>query len=140
MHRYARNIIVSLNHWLEGWIDWNIVLDRNGGPNHVGNFCGAPIMIDTETGEVYYTPIYHVLSQFSRTIRPGDKALQVNTQLDGLDSDALHASAAISKNNLVSTQLLNTTKAAISFSLQIGEQFVEVSIPANSVQTIQVQL
>ncbi|MCW8834191.1 MAG: glycosyl hydrolase, partial [Colwellia sp.] len=45
VHRYARNIIVSLNHWLEGWIDWNIVLDKNGGPNHVGNFCGAPIMI-----------------------------------------------------------------------------------------------
>ena len=140
VHRYARNIIVSLNHWLEGWIDWNIVLDRNGGPNHVGNFCGAPIMIDTETGEVYYTPIYHVLSQFSQTIRPGDKALQVDTQLKGLDSDALHASSAISKTNLVSTQLLNTTKAPINFSLQIGEQFVEVSIPANSVQTIQVQL
>lgn len=140
VHRYARNIIVSLNHWLEGWIDWNIVLDRHGGPNHVGNFCGAPIMIDTETGEVYYTPIYHVLSQFSRTIRPGDKALQVETQLNGLDSDALHASSAISKSNLVSTQLLNTTKAPINFSLQIGEQFVDVSIPANSVQTIQVQL
>jgi glucosylceramidase len=140
VHRYARNIIVSLNHWLEGWIDWNIVLDRNGGPNHVGNFCGAPIMIDTETGEVYYTPIYHVLSQFSQTIRPGDKALQVDMQLKGLDSDALHASSAISKNNLVSTQLLNTTKSPIDFSLQIGEQFVEVSIPANSIQTIQVQL
>lgn len=140
VHRYARNIIVSLNHWLEGWIDWNIVLDRHGGPNHVGNFCGAPIMIDTDTGEVYYTPIYYVLSQFSQTIRPGDKALQVDTQLEGLDSDALHASSAISKTNLVSTQLLNTTKAAISFSLQMGEQFVEVSIPANSVQTIQVQL
>ena len=140
VHRYARNIIVSLDHWLEGWIDWNIVLDSNGGPNHVGNFCGAPIMIDIETGEVYYTPIYHVLAQFSRTIRPGDKALQVETQLAGLDSDALHASAAMSKSNLVSTQLLNTTKAAINFSLQIGDQFVEVSIPANSVQTIQVQL
>ncbi len=140
VHRYARNIIVSLDHWLEGWIDWNIVLDRNGGPNHVGNFCGAPIMIDTETGEVYYTPIYHVLAQFSRTIRPGDKALQVDTQLDGLDNDALYASAAISIDNVVSTQLLNTTKAPISFSLQIGEQFVEVLMPANAVQTIRVQL
>ena len=140
VHRYARNIIVSLNHWLEGWIDWNIVLDSNGGPNHVGNFCGAPIMIDTKTGEVYYTPIYYVLSQFSRTIRPGDRALQVNSQLEDLDSDALHASAAINKNNLLSTQLLNTTKEPISFSLQIGSQFVEVLMPANVVQTIRVQL
>ena len=52
VHRYARNIIVSIDHWMQGWIDWNIVLDKNGGPNHVGNYCGAPIMIDTETQKV----------------------------------------------------------------------------------------
>ncbi|MFT6208434.1 MAG: glucosylceramidase [Colwellia sp.] len=140
VHRYARNIIVSLDHWLEGWIDWNIVLDKHGGPNHVGNFCGAPIMIDTETGEVYYTPIYYVLAQFSKTIRPGDTALQVNQQLDGLDKDALHASAAINDNGLVSVQLLNTTKAPINYSLQIGSQYAQVSIAANAVQTVRVKL
>jgi glucosylceramidase len=140
VHRYARNIIVSLDHWLEGWIDWNIVLDKHGGPNHVGNFCGAPIMIDTETGEVYYTPIYYVLAQFSKTIRPGDTALQVNQQLDGLDKDALHASAAINDNGLVSVQLLNTTKAPINYSLQIGSQYTQVSIAANAVQTVRVKL
>ena len=140
VHRYARNIIVSLNHWMEGWIDWNIVLDHNGGPNHVGNFCGAPIMIDTNTGEVYYTPIYHVLAQFSKTIRPGDTALQVYQQLDGLDQDALHASAAINTTGLISVQILNTTKEPISYSLQIGDQYVEVLIAANAVQTVRVQM
>ncbi|WP_223271633.1 glycoside hydrolase family 30 protein [Colwellia hornerae] len=140
VHRYARNIIVSLDHWLEGWIDWNIVLDKQGGPNHVGNFCGAPIMIDTDTGEVYYTPIYYVLAQFSKTIRPGDTALQVNQQLDGLDKDALHASAAINDDGLVSVQLLNTTKAPINYSLQIGSQYAQVSIAANAIQTVRVKL
>lgn len=140
VHRYARNIIVSLNHWVEGWIDWNIVLDHNGGPNHVGNFCGAPIMIDTQTGEVYYTPIYYVLAQFSKTIRPGDTALQVYQALDGLDQDALHASAAINTTGLISVQILNTTKEAISYSLQIGNQYVEVLIAANAVQTVRVQM
>ena len=88
VHRYARNIIVSLDHWVSGWVDWNIVLDRNGGPNHAGNFCGAPIMIDTAKQEIYYTPIYYVLAQFSRTIRPGDRAIQTHRTLDGLDPDA----------------------------------------------------
>lgn len=140
VHRYARNIIVSLDHWLEGWIDWNVVLDKNGGPNHVGNYCGAPIMIDTDTGEVYYTPIYYVLAQFSKTIRPGDKAIQVDKQLDGLDEDAFHASAAINDDNLVSVQLLNTTKQPITYSLKIGGQYANVSIAANAVQTVRVQL
>jgi glucosylceramidase len=140
VHRYARNIIVSLDHWLEGWIDWNIVLDSHGGPNHVGNFCGAPIMIDTETGDVYYTPIYYVLAQFSKTIRPGDTALQVNQQLEGLDKDALHTSAAMNDDGLISVQLLNTTKEPISYSLQIGRQYTQVSIAANAVQTVRVRL
>jgi glucosylceramidase len=140
VHRYARNIIVSLNHWMSGWIDWNIVLDRNGGPNHVGNFCGAPIMIDTDTGQVYYTPVYDVLAQLSRTIRPGDRAVQTARTLGGLDDDALHASAAMNDNGLLSVQLLNTTKQPIRFGLQIGGQYADVTIPANAVQTVRVQL
>lgn len=140
VHRYARNIIVSLNHWMEGWIDWNVVLDQNGGPNHVGNFCGAPIMIDTESGHIYYTPIFYVLAQFSRTIRPGDQAVQADKYLDGLDDDALHASATINNDKLVSVQLLNTTKQPIQYSLQLGAQHALVEIPANSVQTVRIQL
>ncbi len=141
VHRYARNIIVSLDHGMAGWIDWNVVLDRQGGPNHVGNFCGAPIMIDTDTGEVYYTPIFHVLAQFSRTIRPGDRAVATSRRLgEGLDDDALHASAAISEDGLLSVQLLNTTKQPLRFGLQIGAQYADVEIPANAVQTVRVSL
>ena len=140
VHRYARNIIVSLDHWVTGWVDWNIVLDQNGGPNHVGNFCGAPIMIDTQSKQVYYTPIYYVLAQFSQTIRPGDKAVQTQKKLAGLDGDALHACATMNNRNLLSVQMLNTTKNAIAVMLQIGAQFAEVNLPANSVQTVRVQL
>ena len=140
VHRYARNIIVSLNNWMTGWVDWNIVLDKNGGPNHVGNFCGAPIMIDVETQNVYYTPVYYVLAQFSRTIRPGDKAVQAYKYLEGLDDDAIHASATINLDKLLAVQLLNTTKQPLVYKLQIGTQYAEVSIPANSVQTVRIQL
>jgi len=140
VHRYARNIIVSFNHWMSGWIDWNIVLDQDGGPNHVGNFCGAPIMINRKTGQVYYTPIYHVLAQFSRTIRPGDKAVQAIKYLDGLEDDVLHTSATINEDKLLSVQLLNTSKQPVSYKLQIGIQNAKVIIPANAVQTVRVQL
>ena len=140
VHRYARNIIVSLNNWMTGWVDWNIVLDQRGGPNHVGNFCGAPVMIDVETQQVYYTPVYYVLAQFSRTIRPGDKAVQAYRYLDGLDEDALHASATINPDNLMAVQLLNTTRQPVVYKLQIGMQYAEVNIPANSVQTVRIQL
>lgn len=140
VHRYARNIIVSIDHWLTGWVDWNIVLDKNGGPNHVGNYCGAPIMIDTESKKIYYTPVYYVLAQFSRTIRPGDHAVETRKKLNGLKNDALHACATINENKLLSVQLLNTTKNPISCNLQIGHQYAKVPIAANSVQTVRIQL
>ncbi len=140
VHRYARNIIVSIDHWMTGWIDWNVVLDHVGGPNHVGNYCGAPVMINTETGHIYYTPVYYVLAQFSKTIRPGDKAVQTYKTLDGPGEDDLHACATINSENILSVQLLNTTKEDISFKLQIGDQYADLTIVANSVQTVRVQL
>lgn len=140
VHRYARNVIVSLDHWLSGWIDWNIVLDSQGGPNHVRNFCGAPIMVDTATQQVYYTPVYYVLSQFSRTIRPGDRAVQTKLDRAGLGADDLHACATLNAAGLLSVQLLNTTGRQIALTLQIGDSHAELNIPANAVQTVRVQL
>ncbi len=140
VHRYARNIIVSLDHWLTGWIDWNIVLDRQGGPNHVGNFCGAPIMIDTATQEIHYTPVYHVLAQLSRSIRPGDRAVQTRKDLRELAPDDIHLCGTINQAGLLSVQVLNTSAAPIRYSLQLKGSHAVIEIPENSVQTVRVQL
>ena len=140
VHRYARNIIGSLNHWVSGWIDWNPVLDERGGPNHVGNFCGAPIMVNLETKAVYFTPIFDVLSQFSRTIRPGDQAVTVSIQGDTLPEDALHVGATLSPQGLISIQLLNTQTTALTFSLGMLGQHAMITLPANALQTIRVDL
>lgn len=140
VHRYARNIIVSLDHWMTGWVDWNIVLDAQGGPNHVGNFCGAPIMIDTKTQDVYYTPVFDVLAQFSRTIRPGDRALQTQANKPGLNPDDLHFCATVNDAGLMSVQVLNTSARSIKYNLEIAGEFAEINIPENSVQTVRVQL
>jgi glucosylceramidase len=140
VHRYARNIIVSIDHWLRGWIDWNAVLDHNGGPNHVGNYCGAPVMINTETRDVYYTPVYYILAQLSKTIRPGDHAVATKKNAEGLDPDALHACATLNDKNLLTVQVLNTTKGEIRLSLQVRGQYAEINSEANSLKTIQIQL
>jgi len=69
--RYGHAIIGDLNHWTEGWIDWNMVLDRQGGPNHVGNYCDAPIIADAEGGTLHYQSAYFYLCHFSRFLPPG---------------------------------------------------------------------
>lgn len=140
VHRYAQHIITGMNHWLSGWVDWNIVLDKRGGPNHVGNYCGAPIMIDTDSGYVYYTPVFSILSQLSQTIRPGDVVVETSLNLEQSLEGILIASASISPEKKLSVQVFNSGKKALDYALQIGEQSAAVSIPENTLQTLVVQL
>jgi len=69
--RYARSMINDLNRWTVGWIDWNLVLDQQGGPNHVGNFCSAPIHTDAASDTFSLQSSYYYLGHFARFVRPG---------------------------------------------------------------------
>ena len=136
VHRYARYIIEGMNHWLTGFIDWNIVLDSIGGPNHVNNFAAAPVMIDYRNDIIYYTPYYYVLKQFSRSMRPGDVVLSCQPSEI---SDQIFVCATKNGEGQIAVNILNTG-GAISFPLQVGEYTAMVEMPANSVETILVKL
>lgn len=136
VHRYARDVIVGLNHGLSGWMDWNVVLDSEGGPNHVGNFCGAPIMIDRQTKQIHYTPLFHVMTHFGRTIRPGDRVLTTTRELAGLDDDAIRACATRNDDGRIAVQMLNTSKDAMTVDLEIDGAVAALDVPANAVMTV----
>ena len=136
VHRYAQYIIDGLNHWMTGFCDWNIVLDEIGGPNHVSNFCGAQVMVDAANEDIYFTPYYYVLKQFSRSMRPGDIVLGVNADVN----DKLHVCAVRKHDGSIAVNMLNTGKDALIFPLQIDDHIARVQLPANSVETIIVKL
>lgn len=69
--RYARNIIGDFSNWCEAFIDWNLTLDEMGGPNHVGNYCDAPILSDTIKDELIFNSSYYHIGHFSKHINPG---------------------------------------------------------------------
>ncbi len=79
---YGRNIIKdSLNH-SEGFIEWNLLLNEEGGPNHVGNYCEAPIFFDRREKRLRYNPSYYYIGHFSRFIEPGAKRIHLNKSAD----------------------------------------------------------
>ncbi|MEE1199785.1 MAG: hypothetical protein U0L09_03955, partial [Christensenellales bacterium] len=59
--RYAHEYIGDLDHGANIILDWNLYLDQQGGPNHVQNFCSAPVMCDVNTGEVIRNSTQKVL-------------------------------------------------------------------------------
>ena len=131
VYRYARDIIGDLNNWVEGWIDWNMVLDSKGGPNWAKNFCVAPVIVDPETDEVYYTPIYYVLSHFSKHLRPGSQVIGVDNP-----DESLMVTAVQDSDNSYAVVILNQSKEPKAFSLQLGEKQMDVSISGQAIQTI----
>ena len=63
-------MINDLNRWTVGWIDWNLLLDETGGPNHVGNFCSAPMLADTAARQLLPQSSYFYIGHFARFVRP----------------------------------------------------------------------
>lgn len=73
--RYGRSMINDFNGGAVGWTDWNILLDETGGPNHVQNFCYAPVHADTKTGQLIYMNSFYYIGHFSKFIKPGAKRI-----------------------------------------------------------------
>lgn len=70
---YAHDIIQDLLHWTAGWIDWNLALDPQGGPNWARNFVDSPIIVNTTSQEFYKQPMYYALAHFSKFVLPKSK-------------------------------------------------------------------
>jgi|UniRef100_UPI00404ACFBA glucosylceramidase len=127
---YARQMIGDMSNWVCGYIDWNIVLDQRGGPNHVGNFCDAPVLVDTNTKEIRYTPAFFYIAHFSKFVIPGAHRIASSGGPAELQSIAF----ANPDGSLV-TIVLNETAAAVAFSLSANGDPRACSIAAHAIQT-----
>ena len=68
---YGENMIQDFNNGAVAWTDWNILLDETGGPNHVKNFCFAPIHAKSTDGSLHLMNSYYYIGHFSKFVRPG---------------------------------------------------------------------
>ncbi len=131
VNRYARDIIGCLNNWVDGWVDWNMVLDKQGGPNWFENWCVAPVIVDPDADEVYFTPLYYIMAHFSKYIRPNAKIIAVD-----ISDEELMATAAINPDGSTTVVIFNETEIPKSINLILHNKTVEFSIDAQAIQTI----
>ncbi|MDO6596549.1 glycoside hydrolase family 30 protein [Oceanihabitans sp. 2_MG-2023] len=131
VNRYARDIIGCLNNWVDGWVDWNMVLDKQGGPNWFENWCVAPVIVDPEADEVYFTPLYYTMSHFSKYIRPGAVVLGVENS-----DPSLLVTAAKNPEGSIAIVAFNEGKETKNFNLSLHEKNITIKINAQAIQTI----
>ena len=127
--RYGDSIINDFNSGAVAWTDWNILLDNKGGPNHVGNFCFAPI--HENNGELIYTPTYYYIGHFSKFIRPDAKRVSAVPS-----RSVLQTTSWLNTDNSLVTVVMNSGDTAVNYRLYIGNQETSVSIPAHAMQTL----
>jgi glucosylceramidase len=128
--RYARSIINDLNRWTVGWIDWNLLLDTTGGPNHVGNLCSAPILADAKADALLHQSSFYYLGHFARFIRPG--AVRV---LCAASRQALECTAFLNVDGSLAVVVLNRTEDEIDCALRVDGTMHRLSLPARSIGT-----
>lgn len=134
VNRYARDMIGCMNNWVDGWIDWNMVLDRQGGPNWFKNWCVAPVIVDPEADEVYFTPLYYTMSHFSKYIRPGAQRIGFE-----LSDDKLQVTAAQNKDGSIVLVVFNEENETRTVRINLQGKTKDISINGQAIQTVTVQ-
>lgn len=129
--RYAVDIIGCLNNYVDGWVDWNMLLDRQGGPNWFKNWCVAPVIVDPEKDEVYFTPLYYTMAHFSKFIRPG----AVRIGFENPDA-ALMVTAVENPDGTVAVIVFNPGEKEKTFKISLQKKTVHANISAKAIQTI----
>lgn len=131
VNRYATDIIGCLNNWVDGWVDWNMVLDKQGGPNWFKNWCTAPVIVDIEKDEVYFTPLYYTMAHFSKYMRPG--AVRIGCKIDNKD---LMSTAVKNPDGSIALIIFNPTEQKQSIEININTKKEYISINKKALQTV----
>jgi glucosylceramidase len=129
--RYGKSMINDFNNGAVGWTDWNVLLDEQGGPNHVQNFCFAPIHGDTKTGMLYYLNSYYYIGHFSKFIRPGAKRIASCSTTDSLLTTAFR-----NQDGKIAVIVMNPTTTNKLFYLWLDQRAAKSNSPAHSIMTL----
>lgn len=129
--RYGISMMNDFNAGIVGWTDWNVLLDETGGPNHVSNFCYAPIHGDTKTGKLTYTNTYYYIGHFSKFVRPGARRILSTTT-----SDNLTTTAFLNTDGKIAVVIMNTTDKEQPVTVTLSGQAVKTVSAAHSISTL----
>lgn len=127
--RYAHDMIGNLNAGMNVFFDWNMYLDEKGGPNHVGNYCGAPVMLDGKGGFEKKVS-YHYIGHFSKYIQPG--AVRIG---HSKYTDKLEVTAARNPDGTIAVVILNRGKKELRANVRICGKLARLVIAPRSIST-----
>lgn len=128
---YAHDMLGNFAAGMNGFLDWNICLDEQGGPNYAGNYCEAPIICNTQKGEVEYKLSYYYIGHCSRYILPG--AHQIATTKY---SNAISLAAFENPNGEIVVVIYNEAPEELPICIRLDGKIIELKMESESIATV----
>lgn len=132
---YANEIIGDLNSGTNAFIDWNLVLEYNGGPNHKRNYCNSPIMINKNHSDYIKTPAFYYIAQFSKYIKPNSKRIDLN-----ISSKDILGTAFQNPDNSIAVILFNKNNFNIEYNLEFNNYYFHDNLDSHALVTFVINL
>ncbi len=129
--KYGDNMIHDFNNGMTGFTDWNILLDEKGGPNHVGNFCFAPVHANLQTGDLIFTNAYYYIGHFSKYIQPGAKRI-----ISSASRSQLQTTAFKNPDGSVAVLVMNSGNAKTEYAVWLKGKAVKLIALPHSMATL----
>lgn len=131
---YAHDMIGNFNAGMNSFIDWNILLNKQGGPNHAANYCAAPVNVNEENGEVQYNLSFTYISHFSKYVRPGARHIASTCYADQLEVTAFR-----NPDQSIVLVLLNRTDRPYPVSARLDDKVLDLEMPPCSIGTLVIE-
>ena len=125
---YAHDILGDLNHGCNAYIDWNLLLDNTGGPNHKDNYCNSPIMLNKENNNYIKTLTYYYIGQFSKFISLGAVRIAFSKF-----SNAIEVTAFKNTDNSISIVLFNKNDFNKEYNICINNRVLHDNLDSHAI-------
>ena len=132
--RLPHEIIGDLRNGMVAFYDWNLIVDEQGGPNHVGNFCHAPFLFDTKTKELKEQAICPYFRQFSHYILPGSRRIASTVYTKDLDHVAYRR-----PDGKLLLLLLNTVNKTRRVNLRLEDKTASMALPCYALSAMVIE-
>jgi glucosylceramidase len=132
--RYGFSMVNDFNSGSCAWTDWNVLLDETGGPNHVGNFCFAPVHADTKAGKLIYTNAYYYLGHFSKFVKAGARRIGTASSRDKLTTTAF-----INPDGKMVVVVLNLSNDEVAYKVWLQGNAADVTSLPHSIATLVIE-
>ena len=129
-NQYVHDIIEDLNVGVNGYMDWNILLDSKGGPNHKKSFCNSPVMLNEEGSDYNKTLTYYYIGHISKFIEPGSVHIAHSKYISDLRMTAFKK-----ENGDIVIVMANSVHYNINVNICIGNQLLKDTIESDSIVT-----